>query len=98
MRVCDYKISQGYLGYDIGVARTNRELAGLFSRQARLDEALAHAEAAAGYYERIGDRLNQEKVRNVLAVLYMQTGQYEKVVATAEASLPFFKAASTRWG
>lgn len=81
------------IGYDAGVAQTNRELAAVLGRQARVSEAVKHAEEAIAYYEQIGDRLNQEKARNALLVTYFQGGEFAKAIEIATHSLPFFEEA-----
>ncbi len=79
------------VGYDAGIARTHRDLITLLSRQGKLDEVIAHAEQAIAYYNRIGDRLNQETVRSILSSTYIQTQQYDLAVQAAGQALPFFE-------
>jgi tetratricopeptide (TPR) repeat protein len=80
--------------HEAGMAETNRELADVLMRQARLDEARLHLQAALDYYERIGDRLSWEKCRSKLAGIHFQAGDYEQMIAVGEASLPFFERAN----
>ena len=79
------------VGYDAGIARTHRDLITLLSRQGKLDEVIAHAEQAIAYYNRIGDRLNQETVRSILSSTYIQTQQYDLAVQAAGQALAFFE-------
>ncbi len=79
------------VGYDAGIARTHRDLITLLSRQGKLDEVIVHAEQAIAYYNRIGDRLNQETVRSILSSTYIQTQQYDLAVQAAGQALPFFE-------
>lgn len=79
------------VGYDAGIARTHRDLITLLSRQGKLDEVIIHAEQAISYYNRIGDRLNQETVRSILSSTYIQTQQYDLAVQAAGQALAFFE-------
>lgn len=79
--------------HEPGMAQLQRELAALLGRQARSAEAIHYAEAAIGYYERVGDRLNLEKARNALVVMHFQSGQFDKTIEIASLSLPFFEGA-----
>lgn len=79
------------INYEAGMAQTNRDLANVLMRQAKLGEARLHLQATLDYYERIGDRLNWEKARSTLAGIHFQAGEYEQMIAIGEASLPFFE-------
>ncbi|MDJ0756679.1 MAG: tetratricopeptide repeat protein [Ardenticatenaceae bacterium] len=80
-------------GYPAGLARTHRELATTLGRQARLTEALNHAEAALKYYQQIGDRLTQEIVRSIMAFTYVQAGRFPEAIAAAEPAWRFLQRA-----
>jgi tetratricopeptide (TPR) repeat protein len=81
------------VGYEAGMANTNRSLANVLMRQSKLAEARLHLQAALDYYERIGDQLSWEKSRSTLAGIHFQAGEYEQMIAIGEASLPFFERA-----
>ncbi|NJN54873.1 MAG: tetratricopeptide repeat protein [Anaerolineae bacterium] len=81
------------IGYEAGMAQTNRSLANVLTRQTKLDEARLHLQAALDYYERIGDQLSWQKSRSTLAGIHFQAGEYEQMIAIGEASLPFFERA-----
>ncbi|GIK54759.1 MAG: AAA family ATPase [Chloroflexi bacterium] len=81
------------INYEAGMAQTNRDLANVLLRQAKLEEARLHLQAALDYYERIGDRLSWEKARSSLAGIHFQAGEYEQMIAIGEKSLPFFERA-----
>jgi tetratricopeptide (TPR) repeat protein len=49
------------------------------------------------YFRRIGDRLTEEKVRSNLAAGYLQAGNYQEALATAEPAVSFFADAENRY-
>ncbi|MEJ2746883.1 MAG: tetratricopeptide repeat protein, partial [Anaerolineae bacterium] len=81
------------IGYEAGMAQTNRELSNLLIHQSRLDEAQQYLQDALDYYDSIGDRLSWEKARSSLVGIHFQAGEFEQVIAIGEQSLPFFEQA-----
>lgn len=80
--------------YEFGAAQINSGLSTLEGRLGNLQAAQQYAEAAMIYYEQNGDRLSLEKLRCNLAQAYIQSGDFEKAVATATPALAFFEAAN----
>lgn len=78
---------------DAGVAQINRDLAIMLGRQGKLGLAQQHVQEAISYYQRIGDRLSVEKMRNTLSGIYFQGGQFAEAIEVAELALPFFQGA-----
>ena len=79
--------------YEAGVAQIHTGLSRLEGRLGNLEAAQQYAESAIAYYEQNGDRLSLEKLRCNLAQAYIQTGAFEKSIATASPALAFFEAA-----
>ncbi|MEM8534205.1 MAG: tetratricopeptide repeat protein [Chloroflexota bacterium] len=76
---------------DANSALVERQLAALFGRQQNLALAVQHAHQALAIYERIGDRVNLEKVRCNLAFIYVQTGQFVSAIETGVPAYEFFR-------
>jgi tetratricopeptide (TPR) repeat protein len=67
-------------------------LAALAGRRQQLDLALSHAAQAIAIYERIGDRLNLEKMRVNLSFINVQTRQFAAALTAGEPTYAFFVA------
>ncbi len=78
-------------GYEVGLARTHRELSKTWGRMARLEKALHHGEEASRFFARIGDRLSQEKMNSSIAAHYFQAGRFADAVRVAEPTVAFFE-------
>lgn len=71
-------------------AQAERQLAAVYGRRQQLDEAVRHASAAIAIYERIGDRVNLEKLRSNLAFIYVQTRQFQAALEVGAQAYTFF--------
>ena len=80
-----------HLDDDANSALVERQLAALFGRQQNLEEAVQHANQALAIYERIGDRVNLEKMRCNLAFIYVQTRQFAFAIDVGVQAYRFFK-------
>jgi tetratricopeptide (TPR) repeat protein len=77
---------------EAGIARSYHYLAMLAGRRQGIEAALPHFESAMNFYERVGDRVNQEYVRGNLASAYIQARQFEAALQPAELAMRFFQA------
>ncbi|MEM8532167.1 MAG: tetratricopeptide repeat protein, partial [Chloroflexota bacterium] len=73
------------------IAEVEHNLAALAGRQQHLESAIAHAEQAMVIYERIGDRVNLEKVRSNLSFSYVQAGKFREAVDVGVEAYTFFR-------
>lgn len=73
-------------------AQTERWLATLYGRREQFDAAVEHATRSAELYERLGDRLNLEKMRSNLASIYNQARDYRATLANGAPAYEFFLA------
>ncbi|NOK60956.1 MAG: hypothetical protein GFH27_549289n62 [Chloroflexi bacterium AL-W] len=76
---------------DTHVAEVEHNLAALAGRQQQLDSAITHAERAMVIYERIGDRVNLEKVRSNLSFSYVQADQFRAAIDVGAEAYTFFR-------
>ncbi|MCU0495238.1 MAG: hypothetical protein MUD01_26930, partial [Chloroflexaceae bacterium] len=74
-------------------AMAERQLARVCGRREQLDDAIFHARHALEIYERVGDRVNLEKMRSNLSSIYVQTRQFEQALAVGQQAHAFFVAA-----
>ena len=72
-------------------AQAERWIAGVYGRRQQLEEAVTHAAQAIAIYERVGDRLNLEKMRSNLAFIYVQTRQFKQALEVGIAAYSFFR-------
>lgn len=72
-------------------ARVHRLLARLYIRQQKFDAAILQANLAIGHYETMGDRINQEIMRNLMGSIYLETGAYQTVVELLVPTIAFFR-------
>lgn len=80
------------LGDDALLAYVERRISIVHGRRQQLDEAIAHANRAITIYQRLGDRLNQEKMRSNLAFIYVQTRQFRAALEAGAPAYEFFVA------
>ena len=73
------------------IAKTKRELAINFGRRGDMVHAEYYSNEAIDWYEKKGDRLSLEGTRANLAGMYLQTGEFEKVIANGKQSLAYFE-------
>lgn len=73
------------------IAHAHFMLALIEGRQARIDHARSHAEAAMSYYSQIGNRLLLEGVRAELAGMLLNVRQFDVAIEPAEKSLRYFE-------
>lgn len=71
-------------------AQAERRLAALFGRRQELEAAISHASQAVAIYERMGDRLNLEKMRVNLSFIYVQTRQFAAALEVGKPTYAFF--------
>ncbi len=71
-------------------AQSERWIAGVYGRRQQLEEAVAHAAQAIAIYERLGDRVNLEKMRSNLAFIYVQTRQFQQALEVGIPAYSFF--------
>lgn len=71
-------------------AQAERQIAGVYGRRQQLDEAVAHAAEAIAIYERLGDRVNLERMRSNLAFIYVQTRQFQAALDVGTTAYRFF--------
>ncbi len=81
------------INYEVGIAKTNWDLAIILSRQSRFEEARKYLQEALDYYQTIGDRLSWEKARNTLSGIHFRAGNFPEVIAINEPSIHFFEQA-----
>jgi tetratricopeptide (TPR) repeat protein len=72
-------------------AQAERQIAGVHGRRQQLEEAVAHAAKAVAIYERLGDRVNLERMRSNLAFIYVQTRQFRAALDVGAAAYAFFQ-------
>lgn len=80
----------GQLNDDALRAQAERQLAAVYGRRQQLDEAVAHAAQSVAIYERLGDRVNLEKMRSNMAFIYVQTRQFQAALEVGELAYRFF--------
>lgn len=71
-------------------AQAERQLAAVYGRRQQLEEAVAHAAQSVAIYERLGDRVNLEKMRSNMAFIYVQTRQFQAALEVGELAYRFF--------
>ena len=79
------------LGEGDAIAKIKRELAINFGRRGDMVHAEYYSKEAMTWYKKKGDRLSLEGTRANLAGMYLQAGEFEKVIANSEKPLKFFK-------
>lgn len=72
-------------------ARAERQIAGVYGRRQQQAEAVAHASQSIAIYERLGDRVNLEKMRSNLAFIYVQTRQFQAALDAGAPAYAFFR-------
>ncbi|MBC8076882.1 MAG: hypothetical protein H7Y32_12460, partial [Chloroflexales bacterium] len=80
------------LGDDSLRALAERQIASVYGRRQQSDEAVTHAAQAIAIYERMGDRVNLEKMRSNLAFIYVQTRQFQAAIEVGQPAYDFFVA------
>ena len=84
--------------YELGVAQTHRAISKIYARLGNIEKTQDHAQKAMQYYQHIGDRLTEEKIRTVLAVAFFQGGKFQQAIAAAEPATAFFaNAQNVHW-
>jgi tetratricopeptide (TPR) repeat protein len=73
-------------------AQAERWIAALYGRRQMLEEAVAHGTQAIAIYERLGDRVNLEKMRSNMAFIYVQTQQFREALEVGVPAYAFFTA------
>lgn len=69
-----------------------RQIARVYGRRQQLEAAVTHAAQAIAIYERMGDRVNLEKMRSNLAFIYVQTRQFQAALDVGLPAYNFFVA------
>lgn len=72
-------------------AQSERWIATVYGRRQQLEEAVAHAAHALTIFERLGDRVNVERMRGNLAFIYVQTRQFRAALDVGESAYAFFR-------
>ncbi|NTU85514.1 MAG: tetratricopeptide repeat protein, partial [Chloroflexales bacterium] len=78
------------IGDDALRGLAERQIARVYGRRQQLDEAVLHAAQAIAIYERMGDRVNLEKMRSNLAFIYVQTRQFQAALDVGQPAYNFF--------
>ncbi len=73
-------------------AQAERQIAAVYGRRQQLEAAVTHATRSISIYERLGDRVNLEKMRSNLAFIYVQTRQFNAALEVGEPAYRFFVA------
>lgn len=73
-------------------AGAERQIARVYGRRQELEQAVAHAAEAITIYERMGDRVNLEKMRSNLAFIYVQAREFAAARAVGQPAYSFFVA------
>jgi tetratricopeptide (TPR) repeat protein len=73
-------------------AQSERWIAAVYGRRQQLEEAVTHAARSIAIYQRIGDRVNLEKMRGNLAFIYVQTRQFRAALDVGVPAYAFFLA------
>ncbi len=73
-------------------AQAERWLAAVYGRRQQLEEAVTHATQSIAIYERLGDRVNLEKMRSNMAFIYVQTRQFQAAIDVGVPAYTFFVA------
>lgn len=73
-------------------AQAERQIAAVYGRRQQLEAAVTHATQSVRMYERLGDRVNLEKMRSNLAFIYVQTRQFNAALEVGEPAYRFFVA------
>jgi tetratricopeptide (TPR) repeat protein len=71
-------------------AQAERWIAAVYGRRQQLEEAVTHAAQSIAIYERLGDRVNLEKMRGNLAFIYVQTRQFSAALEVGAPAYAFF--------
>jgi len=80
------------------LARVHYDLAMSFARQGKHSDALHHVQLASEHYRSLGDRFSMEKLNSFLTALYLNMGEFDKVIEIGEPALRYFEAAQlTYW-
>lgn len=77
---------------DPSIALSERNLANLYARQLRTDEAITHAQSALMIYDRMGDRVSVASIHATLAFTYMHLKQHLAAIEAATQAYTFYKA------
>jgi tetratricopeptide (TPR) repeat protein len=87
---CAHKLAE-QLDEDTLRGEAERWIAVLYGRRQQLDEAVAHAMRAVKIYERLGDRVNLEKMHDSLAYIYLAARQFQAAIEAAAPAYAFFR-------
>lgn len=80
------------------LARVHYDLAMSFARQGKHADALHHVQWARELYNSLGDRFSMAKLDSFLTALYLNMGEFDKVIEIGEPALRYFEAAQlTYW-
>ena len=71
-------------------AQSERWIAAVYGRRQQLEQAVTHAAQSIAIYQRIGDRVNLEKMRGNLAFIYVQTRQFRAALDVGTPAYAFF--------
>ena len=74
-------------------ARVHHSLVACYARQSRHADALHHAQMAQQLFREHGDRFNTEKLNSLMTAMYLNMGEFAKVVAIGEPTLAYFETA-----
>ena len=73
-------------------AQAERWISALYGRRQQLGKAVFHAERAIAIYDRLGDRVNFEKMHGSLASIYVHTKQFQAALEVGVPAYEFFLA------
>jgi hypothetical protein len=73
-------------------AQAERKIAAVHGRRGQLGEAVAHAAQSIAIFERLGDRVNLEKMRSNLSAIYVQARQFRAALEVGAPAYAFFAA------
>ncbi len=71
-------------------AQAGRRIATAHGRRGQLDEAVGAAGQVLAIYERLGDRVNLEKMRSNLSAIYVQASQFRAALEVGAPAYAFF--------
>ncbi|MCB0061147.1 MAG: hypothetical protein KDE19_03495 [Caldilineaceae bacterium] len=72
-------------------ARVHRFLARVYARMQHFAAAIEEANLANAHYAAVGDRTNQEVMRNLMGSIYLETGAYTQVINLLLPAIVFFR-------
>lgn len=81
-----------HLQDDPSLASIHRVLATIYGRLGNCEKAIQHTQIAIEIFERLGNRLDSERVRSNLALIYLDNRYFREALEPAHKAWLFFKA------